>query len=120
MSPRPDNDPCAICGRPWRQCECGERPQAGDTPAGEADAAMALVAAVRPLFKGKSAQVQGAALADLLAMWLAGHVDGDDPEGATTEQLREAVLELHLAAVRGLIPINYHALIEPQLKGRKP
>jgi hypothetical protein len=20
---RPDTDPCAICGRPWRRCECG-------------------------------------------------------------------------------------------------
>lgn len=21
---RPDSDPCAICGSPWRQCTCGE------------------------------------------------------------------------------------------------
>jgi hypothetical protein len=24
IRPRPLSDPCAICGRPWRQCECGE------------------------------------------------------------------------------------------------
>ena len=34
----------------------------------------ALVKAVMPLFRGRSVQLQGAALADLLSIWLAGHV----------------------------------------------
>jgi hypothetical protein len=87
--------------------------------AAQADEVMALVEAVRPLFKGKAPEVQGAALADLLAMWLAGHFDANDPEGAATEQIRETMLELHLASVRDLIPINYLALIEPQLRRRR-
>jgi hypothetical protein len=88
------------------------------TAAGDAKAAMALVKAARPLFAGKPSEVQGAALADLLAMWLAGHLDqSGDPE--ETDRIRETALELHLAAVRALIPVNYASLIEPQLKERK-
>jgi hypothetical protein len=73
----------------------------------------------RPLFAGKPSPVQGAALADLLAMWLAGHFDANDPESEATEQIRETMLELHLRAVRDLIPVNYGALIEPQLPRRR-
>jgi hypothetical protein len=80
----------------------------------EAKEVEALVEAVRPLFVGKSPQVQGAALADLLAIWLAGHVIGDDP--SATERIREEMLEAHLIAVRALTPINYETQIEPQLK----
>jgi hypothetical protein len=75
-----------------------------------------LVAAIRPLLRGKSAQVQGAALADLLAMWLAGHVIQGDPE--ETKRMRETMLELHLVAVRALIDINYKTSVEPQIKLR--
>jgi hypothetical protein len=89
------------------------------TAVAQADEVMALVEAVRPLFKGKAPEVQGAALADLLAMWLAGHFDANDPESAATEQIRETMLELHLRAVRDLIPVNYLALIEPQLPRRR-
>jgi hypothetical protein len=49
-------------------------------------------------------------------MWLAGHLDRDDPEGEKTARIREALLEAHLVAVRALIPINYKSQIEPQLK----
>jgi hypothetical protein len=79
----------------------------------------ALVAAVRPLFAGKSPQVQGAALADLLAMWLAGHVDRDDPAGKNSALIREQMLEAHLIAVRALVPVNYAGLIEPELERRR-
>ena len=82
-----------------------------------ADAAVALVEAVRPLFAGKPAQVQGAALADLLAIWLAGHVT-PDPE--TTRQVQEEVLEMHLRAVRQLIPINFAEKIAPRLRVSEP
>jgi hypothetical protein len=83
----------------------------------EADQVHDLVEAVSPFFVGKPAQVQGAALADLLAMWLAGHVDRDDPRN--NQRAREKMLELHLRAVRALIPINYATHIEPKLKARR-
>lgn len=34
VRPRPDNDPCAICGAPWKQCECAPGPT-GDFPQGK-------------------------------------------------------------------------------------
>jgi hypothetical protein len=71
----------------------------------------ALVTAVRPLFAGKPPEVQGAALADLLALWIAGHVAHDPADKA----FREELLELHLKTVRALIPINYRTHIEPLL-----
>jgi hypothetical protein len=64
----------------------------------EPDPAFAVGVAQRihPLLAGLPPQVQGAALADLLATWLAGH----EPE------LREALLDLHIHTVRELVPIN--------------
>jgi hypothetical protein len=76
-----------------------------------------LVEAIKPILVGEKPAVQGAALADLLAMWLAGHVSVGDP--TATEAMRESALELHLMAVRGLIPIEYKQSIEPQLKRRQ-
>jgi hypothetical protein len=73
----------------------------------------ALLLAVTPLFAGKSPQVQGRALADLLALWLAGHVVRGDPEG--TKYVREALLDAHLEKVWRLVPINYRDHIEPKL-----
>jgi hypothetical protein len=83
----------------------------------EADQVHDLVEAVSPFFVGKPTQVQGAALADLLAIWLAGHVNPDDP--SKSARIREEMLELHLKAVRALIPINYATHIEPKLKARR-
>jgi hypothetical protein len=77
----------------------------------------ALVDAVSPLFVGKPPEVQGAALADLLALWLAGHVT---PDPGTTRQVQEQVLEMHLKAVRLLIPINFAQKIEPKLRAGGP
>ena len=85
----------------------------------DAKAVQALVRKIAPLLKGKPPEVQGAALADLLAMWLAGHLDRSDPEGEKTALLREATLELHLMAVRALIPINYEMQVKPQLKAQR-
>jgi hypothetical protein len=69
-----------------------------------ADAAEKLVQSIRPLLAGRSPQTQGAALADLLAIWLAGHVVEGNP--AETDTLRDELLEAHIEAVRRLIPIN--------------
>jgi len=67
-----------------------------------------LVERIRPLLSGRSPQTQGAALADLLAMWLAGHIVQGNP--AATDELREELLEAHTAVVRKLIPVNSHAI----------
>ena len=77
---------------------------------------MELVRAIRPLLSGRAAEVQGATLADLLAMWLAGHVNANDPEDS--DRIREQALQMHIEAVKGLIDINYRASVEPQIKRR--
>jgi hypothetical protein len=57
-----------------------------------------------PLLAGHAPEVQGAALADLLAIWLAGHhVAGDE---YATRSLRAELLAMHCAAVRTLTAIN--------------
>ena len=64
--------------------------------------------ALFPLLAGKHPEIQGAALADLTAIWLAGHVHPGDPE--MTAGLRESLLELHITAIRKLIPVNAKAM----------
>ena len=81
----------------------------------ETTRAMQLVDQIRPILAGEDPAVQGAALADLLAMFLAGHVVVGSPE--ESESIREAYLAMHIEMVRKLIPLNYKAVIEPQLKG---
>jgi hypothetical protein len=66
-----------------------------------------------PLFAGKPLNVQGAALANLLALWLAGHVMADDPKA--TETMRNVLLDLHVGAVRELTTIFYREHVEPTL-----
>lgn len=58
--------------------------------------AIKLAQEIHPLLAGHHPAVQGAALADLLAMWLAGH-DAD---------LRDALLENHIERVIELVPAN--------------
>jgi hypothetical protein len=58
---------------------------------------------------GHDPMLQGAALADLLAMWLAGHV------GPGAEQLRHTLLFEHIRTVRSLVPVN-EAMIMERLK----
>jgi hypothetical protein len=76
-----------------------------------------LVQACAPLFHGKPPQIQGAALADLTAMWIAGHVAIGDPE--TTKARREAALAFHVKTVESLIPVESKLIIEPQIKRRQ-
>jgi hypothetical protein len=84
----------------------------------DANEVEALVAAVTPLFAGKSEHVQAAALADLLAMWLAGHVYLGDAR--RTRRVHDRLIEEHLKAVRALVPINYAMRVELQLKPSRP
>lgn len=56
----------------------------------------AIVKQIKPLLKGKGELVQGGVLADLTAIWLAGHHPA----------LREVVLAAFLETVDQLTPIN--------------
>jgi hypothetical protein len=78
----------------------------------EADEVVALVAAVRPFFLGKPHEVQGAALADMVATWLARYVRGDPK---ATESFRKDVLALHVETVRRLVP-HYEAPVKLRLR----
>ena len=55
-----------------------------------------IVDRIRPILGGHHPAVQGAVLADLLAIWLAGH----------QADLREALLDVHIEKVRELVPVN--------------
>lgn len=63
-----------------------------------------LVERVRPLFAGHDPRVIGAALADLTAIWLAGHVIEGDPE--ETDALRGRLMLEQMQAARELTAIN--------------
>jgi hypothetical protein len=63
-----------------------------------------LVEQVRPLLAGQASELQGAVLADLLAIWLAGHhVPGDV---RATRDVRADLLAHHVHWVRKLVPVN--------------
>jgi hypothetical protein len=82
-----------------------------DGTIGEAAGALALRVSkhIQPLLRGLPSEVQGAALADLLSLWLAGHfVAGSTDE---TAMLREAVLAEHIECVRGMIPSSEAEII---------
>jgi hypothetical protein len=104
---------CLKCGKPLMFAS-EVRPSLADEQ--QAAEVLALVREIRPLLAGKDPSVQGAVLADLLAMWLAGHVHLGDPEA--TKRARELMLEMHIVGVKALIDINYQITVEPQIKAR--
>jgi hypothetical protein len=63
-----------------------------------------LLGQIEPILAGHPAPVQGAVLADLLATWLAGHIDKGSSQ--RTDLLREELLRHHLRTVRLLVPVN--------------
>ena len=76
--------------RQFTEEECAElEPQAREVAA--------LVEQVKPLLAGHAPQVQGAALAELLAIWLDGHRVPGDPQAET--DLQKTLLLQHLQAV---------------------
>jgi hypothetical protein len=78
----------------------------------DADKIEWLVQAIRPILAGNPPQIVGAALADLLAIWLASHVyPGDD---VATTCARERLLDAHIELVRKLIPVNEAHLLRRQ------
>jgi hypothetical protein len=69
-----------------------------------------LVAKICPILQGNPPEVQSAALADLLAMWLAGHFVIEDRPGTT--ELREQLLAEHIKVVRALVEPNEQMILE--------
>ena len=68
-----------------------------------------IVERIMPMFAGEHPLIVGGALADLLALWLAGQID---PRGAkATRAHREAILKLHVDTVRALIKPNEEILL---------
>lgn len=63
--------------------------------------AMKVSRAMQPFLRGLGNEIQGAVLADLLSLWLAGHI-ADTAEN--TRKLRDDILVQHIAAVCDLIP----------------
>lgn len=66
----------------------------------------------RHLLAGRPAAVQSAVLADLLAIYLAGHIVRGDP--VKTDVLREQLLDLHVDLVRQLVPVNAATIHGPR------
>ncbi len=63
-----------------------------------------LVAQIKPVLAGQPPEIQGAVLADCLAIWLAGHhVEGDED---ATRALRADLLAQHCSIVRHLVTVN--------------
>jgi predicted amidophosphoribosyltransferase len=114
---------CAACGAKQKhntiRCErCGKPfvfADKFDEQAQHALDSITLTQKIRRMLAGMPPEAQGAILADLLAIWLAGHVDLDgDSDG-----LIELILQAHLEAVRKLVPVNFKLYVEPQLKERR-
>lgn len=69
--------------------------------------AEALVRRLRPVLAGHPPEVQSAALADCVAIWLAGNVT---EEPAETHRLRQVLLLDFIGLVRKLIEPNAKAI----------
>jgi hypothetical protein len=70
-----------------------------DTGFGER--ADALVDRIAPILAGSDAELQGAVLADLTAIWIAGHrTPGDRADG---DCMRESLMHMHVRHVRELV-----------------
>lgn len=62
-----------------------------------------LIEKVRPLFANQGPEVQGPALVELVALFVAGHAP----------QERDALLTLHVDTVRTLVPVIERELFGP-------
>ena len=74
----------------------------------DADVALKVSRAIQPFLNGLGAEIQGAVLADLLSLWLAGHI-ASTPEA--TAALRDDILVHHIAAVCDLIPVSEQQIL---------
>ena len=71
------------------------------------DQALHLSAQIEPMLAGKGSMVQGAVLANLTALWLAGHFGGPG--------IREKLIEMHMEMCKALMPVH-----EAEILARAP
>jgi hypothetical protein len=67
-----------------------------------------IVARIKPILAGRGGLLQGAVLNELVSTWIAGHA----PE------LRDEILEVHVASVKALVPINAEIIRAKRLHNR--
>lgn len=77
-------------------------------PAAMAQESDALVTGMMPMLAGRHPALQGAVLADLVAMWLAGH---------RPAEIQDDVLADWLETVKKLVPLNA-AMIDARRKDK--
>jgi hypothetical protein len=73
-----------------------------------------ICAKIAPLLANNAPEVQSAALADLTAMWLAGHFVNNNI--AETRKLRQLLLHEHIKLIQQLIPLNEKKLLQGLIK----
>jgi hypothetical protein len=78
--------------------------------------ALRIARACYPILAGEPPLIQGAALGELVARHIAGHVIPNDRE--QTAKLRDAVLSAFVALVESLIPIEDEGVIQPEIARR--
>jgi hypothetical protein len=72
-----------------------------------------LAGRAKKLFAGQGSVVTGAALAELVALHLAGHIVPDDPE--ETKEIRDGLLKAFIYTVEKLTPVLEQMEILPRL-----
>lgn len=65
-----------------------------------------LVNQIRPILRGYPAEIQGAVCANLIALWIAGHRDADNPRAPGPAEFREQLLTDAIDFIRDLIPFE--------------
>lgn len=79
-----------------------------------------LVDRIKPLLAGIPGEIVGGALADLAAIWIAGHVMPNDP--IMTSRLRAEILATHVRFIAELVSLNAKMigaeLVAAEPKGR--
>jgi hypothetical protein len=84
-------------------CSLGASNGGSRQPSSPQDEAVGrLVEQIKAILAGQPPEIQGAALADLLALWLAGHAYEGMPSASA--RLREALLLKHTAQVLARVP----------------
>jgi hypothetical protein len=80
------------------------------------DRANKLSRQCQEILEGQGAAAQGLALADLLSLWLAGHIIIEELSAGAdarpqTDQLRELLLQEHIKHVRQLVPASEREIL---------
>ena len=78
--------------------------------------AMRVAEQCYPILAGEPSFVQGAALGELVARHIAGHVIPNDP--VKTGVMRAEMLDMFMDLVEQLIPLADEHVIQPELKRR--